>query len=435
MRKPNRTLPCRGRYGRAGRRFSRTRPAQQQHSLRPATTMAAALVLAVILATATAQAASGSYTVRSGDSLWKIATANGMTVAELKSINNLTSDIIYPGQTLSLSHSTRYTVQKNDSLWLIARRYGVTVSALQSANGLSGSLIYPGQTLTIPAAAKAAASALAPSPGQKLSLSHSTRYTVQKNDSLWLIARRYGVTVSALQSANGLTGSLIYPGQTLVIPAATKAEASALAPSTASWPSVTYIVRAGDTVSGIAARFGVSAAQIVKYNYMEPDEWLNEGQMIAINGYAPRNWAVTPGESSAPARKGKLVDWFLDGQYLLNRNDVMRITDVATGLAFTVKMLGGVNHCDVEPLTSSDTAVMKKLFPTWTWNPRPVVIFHDGINFAASLSGMPHSFDTITNGVAGHFDLYLYNSKGHGSTSEEYLAQHRNCVLVAAGLK
>lgn len=367
MRKPNRTLPCRGRYGRAGRRFSRTRPAQQQHSLRPATTMAAALVLAVILATATAQAASGSYTVRSGDSLWKIATANGMTVAELKSINNLTSDIIYPGQTLSLSHSTRYTVQKNDSLWLIARRYGVTVSALQSANGL--------------------------------------------------------------------TGSLIYPGQTLVIPAATKAEASALAPSTASWPSVTYIVRAGDTVSGIAARFGVSAAQIVKYNYMEPDEWLNEGQMIAINGYAPRNWAVTPGESSAPARKGKLVDWFLDGQYLLNRNDVMRITDVATGLAFTVKMLGGVNHCDVEPLTSSDTAVMKKLFPTWTWNPRPVVIFHDGINFAASLSGMPHSFDTITNGVAGHFDLYLYNSKGHGSTSEEYLAQHRNCVLVAAGLK
>jgi hypothetical protein len=57
-------------------------------------------------------------------------------------------------------------------------------------------------------------------------------------------------------------------------------------------------------------------------------------------------------------------------------------------------MLGGMNHADVEPVTSEETTKLKKLFPEWTWTPRPVVVFHKGINFAASLSGMPHSYDT-----------------------------------------
>jgi hypothetical protein len=51
----------------------------------------------------------------------------------------------------------------------------------------------------------------------------------------------------------------------------------------------------------VAAKFGVTQAQIVKYNYLVEGEWLNEGQKIAINGYAPRNWDVIPGESSAPS--------------------------------------------------------------------------------------------------------------------------------------
>ena len=167
---------------------------------------------------------------------------------------------------------------------------------------------------------------------------------------------------------------------------------------------------------------------------MDPGEWLNAGQKIAINGYAPRNFAVTPGESSSPKSVGKIVDWFLDGKYLIKRNDVFLVTDVATGLQIKLKMMGGVNHSDVEPLTSDETAKMRKLFPTWNWTPRPVVIFHKGINFAASLSGMPHSFDTISNNVNGHFDLYLFNSKGHGeSVSQAYVQQHRDNILIAAG--
>lgn len=322
--------------------------------------------LAVILAVSvgvTAHAV-GVYTVKSGDTLWKISNANGLTVTQLKQYNALTSDTIYIGQKLALSSAVKYTVKSGDTLWLISQKYGTTVDKIVSYNSLTGTAIYVNQILYIPSSATKPAPVL-------------------------------------------------------------------------NWPSITYTVKAGDYLSVVASKFGVSQADIMKYNYMNEGEWLDEGEKIAINGYAPRNYAVMPGESTAPARVGKLVDWFLDGRYLIKRNDVFLITDVQTGLQFKVKMLGGINHSDVEPLTAADTATMKKLFPTWGWTPRPVVIFHKGINFAASLSGMPHSFDSIAdNNVTGHFDLYLYHSIGHdANVSAAYEQQHQDCVLIAAGKK
>ncbi|HAN44759.1 MAG TPA: peptidoglycan-binding protein [Ruminococcaceae bacterium] len=312
--------------------------------------------------------AAGIYTVKSGDSLWKISTANGLSVTQLKQYNRLESDIINIGQKLSLSPTVKYTVKSGDTLWLISQKYSTTVANITDYNKLSSSVIYPNQILYIP------------------------------------------------------TGAV---------------SQSALPQPVTSWPSITYIVKAGDYLSTVAAKFGVSQADIMKYNYMREGEWLDEGEKIAINGYAPRNYAVMPGESSSPSKVGKLVDWFLDGQYLIKRNDIFLITDIKSGLQFKVKMLGGINHSDVEPLTAADTLIMKKLFPTWVWAPRPVVIFHNGINFAASLSGMPHGVDSIaSNNVNGHFDLYLYNSIGHdANVSSTYVQQHKNNVLIAAGMK
>jgi len=108
-----------------------------------------------------------------------------------------------------------------------------------------------------------------------------------------------------------------------------------------------------------------------------------------------------------------------------------------TGKAFTVKVLGGYNHADVEPLTVNDTNVIKELWANWEWTPRPVVIFKDGMNIAASLSGMPHSFDTTPdNGVVGHFDCYLQNSIPHGvDTSQVYVNQHYANINKAAGIQ
>ncbi len=314
--------------------------------------------------------------------------------------------------------ATTHTVKAGDWLSKIAKTYGVTVEQLKKYNSLKSDTIYV---------------------GQKLIISPDTKYVVKKGDTLSSIASRHSTTVAKIKSRNSLKSDAIYPDQVLYIPSASAGSDSASSSGSTStvvknWPSTTYTVKSGDTVTSIAKKFNTTVAKIMKYNYMDSGEWLNAGQKIAINGYAPRNYAVKPGESASPKRVGKLVDWFLDGKYLIKRNDVFTVTDVATGLQIRFKMMGGMNHADVEPVTSDETAKLKKLFPEWDWTPRPAVIFHKGINFAASLSGMPHSFDTVKNGVDGHFDLYLYNSKNHGeSVSQAYVKQHLDSVLTAAG--
>jgi LysM repeat protein len=146
------------------------------------------------------------YTVQSGDTLYRISLRFGVTVAALRTANNLSSDLIYVGQRLTIPDSGSgeqpegqvYVVKQGDTLYSIARRYGVTVSAIEASNDLPASgYIYPGMSLTIP----------------------GTSHTVQSGETLTAIAAHYGVTVQALAAANGITNpDRILVGQVLIIP-------------------------------------------------------------------------------------------------------------------------------------------------------------------------------------------------------------------------
>jgi len=128
-----------------------------------------------------------------------------------------------------------HVVQPGETLYRIALRYGVTVGALAAYNGLSDpALIHSGQILNIPptgARDRAKPAPKPPKPAKTPSAQQATqgnvvirkvtyRYVVSRGDTLFSIARRFGITLAVLKQANGLTSDLIHPGQRLVIPGA-----------------------------------------------------------------------------------------------------------------------------------------------------------------------------------------------------------------------
>ncbi|MBL8058349.1 MAG: LysM peptidoglycan-binding domain-containing protein [Anaerolineales bacterium] len=162
---------------------------------------------------APAAAGAGSYRVQAGDTLFRIALRFGTTVAALQAANGLTGTQILPGQLLAIpAAGGRYVVQAGDTLFRIALRSGTTVAALQAANGLRGTTIYPGQVLSLPGGTLTAA------PVESAVVAAGGAYVVQAGDTLFSLARRFGTTVAALQTANGLTSAAIYAGQVLRVP-------------------------------------------------------------------------------------------------------------------------------------------------------------------------------------------------------------------------
>ena len=130
--------------------------------------------------------------------------------------------------------ATEYIVVQGDTLSGIAKKFGVSVKAIEAANpGVEPTKLKIGQKLSIPAATGGAA-ALAPSPGAS---GGGEIYTVKSGDTLTKIAKTYGTTVKAIESANNLTTDHIKVGDKLKIPA--KAETAAPAPAPAATPPPT----------------------------------------------------------------------------------------------------------------------------------------------------------------------------------------------------
>ena len=148
-----------------------------------------------------------TYTVQPGDTLWRIAMRYHTTVAELAALNHIQNpNLIYPGQVLDIPGIAKapasYTVRPGDTLWRIAMRYHTTVVELAALNHIQNpNLIYPGQVIDLPDS------------------SGVLVYRVVRGDTLSGIALRFDTTVQAIARANHIADvNLINVGQELVIP-------------------------------------------------------------------------------------------------------------------------------------------------------------------------------------------------------------------------
>ena len=135
-----------------------------------------------------------------------------------------------------------YTVKSGDTLGRIASRYGVSTASLRMTNRIRGNMIRPGQRLRIPGTGDAEAA-------------DTVIHTVSSGETLSSIANRYGVTVTRLKRSNRLTSNTLHIGDKLEIPAREQPRASSSgvrAPQ-----SKIHVVRSGETLSEIAESYGI----------------------------------------------------------------------------------------------------------------------------------------------------------------------------------
>ena len=150
------------------------------------------------------------YTVKPGDTLYRIANMYDVSIDELKNYNNLTSNILSIGQKLIIPTKpvteedyVVYEVMPGDTLYSIANRYNTKGDSIKSFNNLTSNLLNIGQILQIP-------------------LNSSTFlyqiYEIKPGDTLYSIAKKYNTTVSDIASLNDDLSSILRVGQVIKIP-------------------------------------------------------------------------------------------------------------------------------------------------------------------------------------------------------------------------
>lgn len=194
------------------------------------------------------------------------------------------------GTSASAQEGERHTVRPGETLGSIAARNHTSVRALAAANGVADpDRIIVGQVLVIPAASSAGGS------------SASVVHVVAPGEHLSGIAGRYGTTVAALASANGITDpDLVRIGARLRIPGSGGSTA-APAPSAAR----THTVSGGETLAGIARRYGVSVGAVVTANRISNPNLIRTGAVLTIPaGSAPASPGAATGTTAWSATGG-----------------------------------------------------------------------------------------------------------------------------------
>ncbi|MGP7815941.1 hypothetical protein [Niallia sp. 01092] len=128
----------------------------------------------------------------------------------------------------------------------------------------------------------------------------------------------------------------------------------------------------------------------------------------------------------------QLLDWKA-ADYLIPRYSKFSIIDIETGKEFQVQRRAGSQHADVQPLTPTDTTIMKDIYNgKWSWKRRAIIVMIDDQWIAASMHGMPHGAGALKNNFPGHFCIHFLGSTTHKTDKMDL--SHMLMVYKAAGI-
>ena len=213
------------------------------------------------------------YTVEKGDTLYGISNQFGVSVTDLKKINNLSSNTINIGQILNIPINSgtnpdnlfNYTVKKGDTLYGIANKYGTSVTEIISLNNLSNNNLSIGMILLIPEKYSS-----------NITMPDYTIYEVKKGDTLYSIALKNNTTVDKLIKDNNLSNNNLNIGQILKIESMVEDECYGNLKE-----DIVYTVKKGDSLYSIAKKYNVSVSDIKNKNKITSN-LLSIGQKLKI---------------------------------------------------------------------------------------------------------------------------------------------------------
>jgi membrane-bound lytic murein transglycosylase D len=207
------------------------------------------------------------YFIDHEDSLYNFKSSKGMEREKLLA------------QIKKAKERSIHIVRSGENLGLIARKYRTSVSKIKAWNGLRSSRIYPGQKLIVYAPGYTPSETTASNSFKKSSNGY---HTVRKGESLGLIAKKYGISVSQLRSMNSISGNLIKPGQKLKVSNASNtktAKAEAL-PKKGDYKY--HVIKKGDTLWDLARKYDASVNQIKQWNNITNSYRLKPGQKLIV---------------------------------------------------------------------------------------------------------------------------------------------------------
>lgn len=176
----------------------------------------------------------------------------------------------------------RYQIKSGDSLGVIAKKYQTTIDIIRTVNAIKGNRIVAGKYLLIPVSLQDAtdyplsAEQRVLAKQSRYKKRYSSKYEVQRGDSLWKIARKFKVSTKALAKWNGMaTKDTLKPGKVLVVWHKSDNAKGIVR-------TVKYKVRRGDSLARIAGRFNVTVGQLVKWNSLNAHNYLQPGQTLTL---------------------------------------------------------------------------------------------------------------------------------------------------------